>query len=62
LTHGFTHFSLTMHPRCVSVAASADVREPGGTVWLSRSEALDAALPSPIRKLLRAMVASDVPT
>jgi len=62
LSHGFTHFSLTMHPRRVAVAPRAEVREPGGTVWLSRSEALDAALPSPIKKLLRAMATSDAQT
>jgi len=59
LSHGFTHFSLTMHPRHVAVASRTEVREPGGTVWLSRCEALDAALPSPIKKLLRAMATAD---
>jgi A/G-specific adenine glycosylase len=55
LSHGFTHFSLTMHPRHVAVARRVEAREPGDTVWLSRSEALESALPAPIKRLLRAL-------
>ena len=54
LRHGFTHFGLTLHPRHVSVAGSARVEQPGH-VWLTRDDALGAALPAPIRKLLRAL-------
>jgi A/G-specific adenine glycosylase len=53
LTHGFTHFSLTMHPVCVQVlSASHEARMPG-TEWFARNAALAAAIPAPIRKLLR---------
>jgi len=54
LRHGFTHFSLTLHPRHVRVAQSTRAAQPGH-VWLTRDDALGAALPAPIKRLLRTM-------
>jgi len=54
LTHGFTHFALTMHPVRVEVLGwPLDARMPG-VEWFARDIALAAAIPAPIRKLLRA--------
>jgi len=54
LRHGFTHFGLTLHPRRVRVPDTTRTEQPGH-VWLTRDDALGAALPAPIRKLLRAL-------
>lgn len=50
LMHGFTHFRLAIQPVRVHVAPRTTT--PTGHVWLSFEEALDAALPAPVRKLL----------
>ncbi len=52
IEHGFTHYTLTMHPvRCAAPAWPQSVAQPN-TTWLAPQEALQAALPSPIRKLV----------
>ena len=55
IEHGFTHFRLTIHPQRVTVRAWPSRAESPGLVWLTRDDALGAALPAPIRKLLRAL-------
>jgi len=55
IEHGFTHFSLTLYPRRVNVASWPARAEMPQYVWLTRQDALDAALPSPIRRLLRSL-------
>ena len=53
IVHGFTHFTLTMHPlRLPVVDWRAGLREPG-IEWFTREAAIAAALPAPIRKLLQ---------
>jgi len=54
LRHGFTHFGLTLHPRHLRVAQSTRAEQPGH-VWLTRDDALGAALPAPIKRLLRTL-------
>src|SRR5207248_4848567 len=51
--HGFTHFALTLHPRRINVAHWPMRAETPQYAWLARDDALRAALPAPIRKLLR---------
>ena len=55
IEHGFTHFHLTLQPRRYSVRAAAQRSEEPGLVWLPLSEVSGAALPAPIKKLLRAI-------
>jgi A/G-specific adenine glycosylase len=55
IQHGFTHFALTLHPQRVDVASWPSRAEMPSHVWLTRDDALNAALPSPIRKLLRSL-------
>lgn len=55
IAHGFTHFALTLHPQRMAVSAWPRHAEAPGQVWLARDEALGAALPAPIRKLLRSL-------
>ena len=52
LEHGFTHFRLTLHPLRVAVRGVVAREEAPGRLWLSRDDAIGAALPAPIRKLL----------
>jgi A/G-specific adenine glycosylase len=55
IEHGFTHFALTLYPQQVNVARWPRRAETPQYVWLPRVDALQAALPAPIRKLLRSM-------
>lgn len=54
--HGFTHFELTLRPLRVDVDVDVDAdphaAEPAGGAWMRREEALDSALPAPVRTLL----------
>jgi A/G-specific adenine glycosylase len=55
LQHGFTHFALAIHPVRVPVVRwPLDARMPGA-VWFDREAAIAAAIPAPIRSLLRAL-------
>lgn len=55
IVHGFTHFGLTMHPvRMRATKWPAHAAAPG-TLWLTPEDALAAALPAPIRKLVRSL-------
>ena len=55
IEHGFTHFRLTMHPRRVAVRHWPPRAESPGLLWLTRDDALGAALPAPIRKLIASL-------
>ncbi|HUW51417.1 MAG TPA: A/G-specific adenine glycosylase [Sulfuricella sp.] len=51
-THTFTHFRLKVRPCPVAVTAwRSGARQPVG-LWLPLGEALDAAVPTPVRRLL----------
>jgi A/G-specific adenine glycosylase len=53
LTHTFTHFALTMHPvEAVASTWPAEASERS-VAWFERDDAIVAAVPSPVRKLLR---------
>jgi A/G-specific adenine glycosylase len=51
LTHSFTHFKL--HIRPVRLQLAPRPVTPAGQIWLPLGDALDAALPAPIRKLVQ---------
>jgi A/G-specific adenine glycosylase len=53
LKHSFTHFRLTIHALYGSVEAAARCATAPGWEWLDLQEVENAALPTPIRKLLR---------
>ena len=53
IAHGLTHFALTLHPQRLAAARWPARAESSATVWLAPRDALDAALPAPIRKLVR---------
>jgi len=50
LEHGFTHYKLHIHPYRIALAACAET--PAGYVWWDLARIDEAALPSPIKKLL----------
>ena len=52
LGHNFTHFRLHIHPAIVHIAPRPLKVETPGRLWLSRQDALGAALPAPVRRLL----------
>lgn len=53
MQHTFTHFRLRIVPRVFEVTkVPAIAREPGG-LWFSPDDALAAAIPAPVRRLLR---------
>ena len=54
-SHGFTHFTLTLHPHRVSVSQWPMRAEAPGQVWLTPRDALAAALPAPIKRLVRSL-------
>jgi A/G-specific adenine glycosylase len=55
IEHGFTHYHLTIHPRRVAVREWPPRAEAPGHLWLTRDDALAAALPAPIRKLIASL-------
>ena len=61
IEHGFTHYRLTIHPQRVAVRTWPSRAESPGLLWLTRDDALAAALPAPIRKLIRRIVTVAVP-
>ena len=56
IDHGFTHYRLTLHPLRVRVRRVAAGAREDGVVWLAPADAVGAALPAPIRALLRSRI------
>ena len=52
-THTFTHFRLHITPLKIQLARKPLRAEQAGSVWLDVEEALGAAIPTPVRKVLR---------
>ncbi len=55
IEHGFTHFRLTLHPQPCAVRAWPRRAKPG-LLWMPLADVGSAALPAPIKKLLRQRV------
>jgi A/G-specific adenine glycosylase len=55
IEHAFTHYRLTIRPQRVAVRKWPPRAEAPGLLWLTRDDALAAALPAPIRKLLASL-------
>jgi A/G-specific adenine glycosylase len=53
LRHGFTHFTLDIEPVVARVRRATPHAAQPGVVWLTMEEAIGAAVPVPVRKLLR---------
>jgi len=53
IQHAFTHFRLTLRPLPCAVREWPHSAQSPGLLWLSLADAGGAALPAPIKKLLR---------
>lgn len=54
--HSFTHFRLAVRPHLCEVKSVSPRAEQAGRLWLPTTDALEAAVPAPVRKLLQALV------
>jgi A/G-specific adenine glycosylase len=54
-THTFTHFKLHITPVLARLSAKPQQVQQPGSVWLSLSDALQGAIPTPVRKMLAGM-------
>ncbi len=61
LEHGFTHFRLTIEPRCLRVARLLPHAAEPGCVWLSVEDAKAAAVPAPVRRILESLEDAGLP-
>ena len=53
--HAFTHFTLEVAPWRITLARGGTLAEGKGATWLALSDVPGAALPSPVKKLLRTL-------
>lgn len=53
IEHAFTHYRLTIHPVRVTVHPPGFKAQAPGYLWLTPADALGAALPAPVKRLLR---------
>ena len=58
LLHGFSHFRLAIAPHLAYVNRPASAESPGH-LWLSFDDAIQAALPTPVRRILESMAKSN---
>ena len=56
LTHTFTHFRLQISPQTLNVVKRAPQVNQPTLIWISISDAVGAAIPTPIRKILQSMM------
>jgi A/G-specific adenine glycosylase len=53
LDHAFTHFKLAITPQPLRVTALQPLAQRPGQVWLTPEDALGAAIPTPVRRILQ---------
>jgi len=51
--HGFTHYALTITPALLRVTQLALRAHSPGLIWLTPADAIGAAVPAPVREILR---------
>ena len=55
IAHGFTHFKLDIEPRRLGVVRVVPRAAAPGVMWLPLEDALGAAIPAPVRRILGAL-------
>jgi len=55
LSHAFTHFKLHIKPQPLEVVTQNSKVSESGHVWLSIEDAIGAAIPTPVRKILQSL-------
>jgi A/G-specific adenine glycosylase len=58
IEHGFTHFRLRITPVLASATRAPSIEQPG-RIWLAPADALGAAIPVPVRRILEQLSASN---
>ncbi len=53
--HGFTHYSLTIFPVEISVGKIVPAAMEPGLMWLNLTDAAGAALPAPVKRILKSL-------
>ncbi len=53
LRHAFTHYRLHIHPLLLSVGRDQGPADGAGLLWLDRADVEHAAVPTPVRKVLK---------
>jgi A/G-specific adenine glycosylase len=56
LSHAFTHFKLHIQPHTLQVSELDPRASESGQIWLSIEEAINAAIPTPVRKILQSLL------
>jgi A/G-specific adenine glycosylase len=57
LSHAFTHFKLHIQPQPLDVLTSNTQVSEAGYLWLNIDDAIGAAIPTPVRKILQSLKA-----
>ena len=52
VNHAFTHFKLAIHPQPLQVIKQKRQAKQTAHIWLPIDEAIEAAIPTPVRKIL----------
>jgi A/G-specific adenine glycosylase len=55
VNHAFTHYKLAIHPQPLQVLRQKPHANQTGNIWLPISEAIEAAIPTPVRNILIAL-------
>jgi A/G-specific adenine glycosylase len=55
LTHTFTHFKLHIQPLLVQTTKQNWQTDEPRNIWLSLDDAIGAAIPAPVRKILESL-------
>lgn len=56
LSHAFTHFKLHIQPQMLHVSQLDPHASEAGQIWLSIEDAINAAIPTPVRKILQSLL------
>ena len=52
VNHAFTHYRLTIHPQPLQVVSQKNQVNQSNNIWLPINDAIEAAIPTPVRKIL----------
>lgn len=53
--HGFTHYSLSIHPVEIAVSKRGIQEAANATMWVNVQDAIDAAIPAPVKRILKSL-------
>lgn len=62
LSHAFTHFKLHINPQPLMVVSKHTQLNESANVWLNIEDAMGAAIPTPVRKILQSLLTTQAPS